>query len=145
MKILFSPQVRDLDRIEYKFKEDVIEATFRGVTDIFDFTEFGEGKLDRFDDETGEEIIETELEENPVLEAERKVGELYVTLINFIGLDATHEECFPEWIDHTEYIAPKPVEEEIVEEAVEEDVIEEEDSITIESPSEEDIEGWDDY
>ena len=127
MKILFSPQVRDLDRIEYKFEEGIIEATFRGVTDVFDFTEFTDGKLQRFDYETGEEIIETELEENPLLEAERKDGELYVTLINFIGLDASHEERFPKWVDHTEYVSPEPVEleEPIVEDIAEEPVVEE--------------------
>ena len=105
MKILFSPQVRDNDRIKYTFKDDVIEVEFKEKADTFDFTDFGEGRLQMFD-EQGNNLIETELDENPIVNAERKDGELYVELINFIGADATEKERFPEWIDHTEYEPP---------------------------------------
>lgn len=160
MKILFSPQVRDNEKVIYEFSEDVIKATHKGITDTFDFSGFGNGKLQLHDEETGEELIETELE-NPIINAERKDGVLHVELMNYIGFDATEEERFPEWIDHTEYEIPvfeeeeeiveetaeEPVAEETVEkeEAVEEKGIEEEDSIIIEPSGEEGIEGWDDY
>lgn len=107
MKILFSPQVRDNERIIYEFTEDVIKATHKGITDTFDFIDFGDGKLQLRDEETGEDLIVTELE-NPIRSAERKDGVLYVELMNYIGADSTEEERFSDWIDHTEYVAPKP-------------------------------------
>ena len=43
--------------------------------------------------------VETSLSVNPILIAERKSDGLYVTLLNYIDDDATHDECFPEWIE----------------------------------------------
>lgn len=106
MKVLFSPQVRGNERIFYEFTENTIKATHTGTTDIFDFKSFGDGELQIYDDKTGENLIETDLE-NPIISAERKDGVLYVELMNYIGLDATEGERFPKWIDHTEYIPPK--------------------------------------
>ena len=106
MKILFSPQERDNDKIHYTFKEDVIEVEFEGEKDVFDFSDFGEGKLMVFD-EYSDNLIETKLGVQPIIEAERKSdGVLHVKLLNYIGFSATEEEKFPEWKDHTEYEPP---------------------------------------
>ena len=105
MKVLFSPQVRENERIIYEFEENIIKATHRGITDTFDFTSFPDGELQLYDEETEEELIETELE-NPIRSARKENGVLHVKLMNYIGFDATYEERFPEWIDHTEYEPP---------------------------------------
>ena len=128
MRVLFSPQVRPNETIEYEFNNDIVKATHKiertvevvseetggtesqteieSTSDTFDFSGFGDGVLKVTDDDSGETIIETDME-NPIRSAERIDGVLYVTLMNYISLDATHEECFPEWIDHTDYIAPE--------------------------------------
>lgn len=108
MKILFSPQVRENEKIIYEFTDTTIKATHKGITDTFDFTDLPDGELQLYDDETEEELIETEME-NPIRSAKKENGVLHVKLMNYIGLDASYEECFPEWIDHTEYEAPKEV------------------------------------
>jgi len=109
MKILFSPQVplNISDKIQYMFQESSFEVSLPdGTTDVFDFSDFPNGKLDLFDEETGEELIVTELSLNPLQSAKKEDGILYVELLNYIGVDATEEERFPDWIDHTEYIPP---------------------------------------
>lgn len=101
MKILFSPTVEPKKRrVFYYFKEEKIIANLDGKKDIFDFSSFPDGKL-----ETDE--IETILTENPIKEAWRENGILYLRLLNLVGLQPTHEEAFPKWIDYTEYIPPK--------------------------------------
>lgn len=87
MQVLYSPQRAD-EKIKYTFNGEVITATFRGKTDTFDFTNMPNGKA---------EEINTTLDVNPIVSAERKEGVLYVKLLNFIGLDATEEERFPNW------------------------------------------------
>lgn len=107
LKILFSPQVHETDRFIYEFGDQAIKVELNGKTDTFDFSGFPDGVLQLEDQETEEELVETELEINPLLSAKKENGILYVELLNFIGLDATEEECFPEWIDHTEYAPHK--------------------------------------
>ena len=107
MKILFSPQVHDTDRFIYEFENQKIRVTYKGKTDTFDFSGFPDGVLQLEDQETGEKLVKTSLEIDPLLSAKKENGILYVELMNYIGVNATHEECFPEWIDHTEYIPPK--------------------------------------
>lgn len=107
MRILFSPQVREEDRVYYEFSEDVVKVTLKGKTDTFDFRGFGDGELEVTDPGTGEHLIDSVLDENVVISAKRVNGVLYLELMNFIGFDATYEECFPEWIDHTEYTKPR--------------------------------------
>lgn len=124
MKILFSPQVND-EKIHYTFEKDKVIANYKEKTDTFDFTSFGQGKLQIFDDETGNELVETNLDIQPIRSAERKSdGILYVELLHFIPMNATENERFPKWIDHTGYVVPEPVEveEEIAKETVEEPV-----------------------
>lgn len=121
MKILFTPVLSDAGRINYRFEEDTVIATFNGVSDTFDFSDFPDGKLQLLDEEIGEELIETTLEIQPIREAEIKDGVLYVKLLNYIGHEATEEERFPDWIDHTEYVPPKEVETDPVEEPITEE------------------------
>lgn len=113
MKVLFSPQLNDKFCIEYKFHEsslgkvEIIEATLsilgdeneegkreivEQYRDTFDFSGFSDGMLDDV-----ENAIETSLPINPIESAEKKNGELYVKLVNFIAEDATEEEKFPTW------------------------------------------------
>ena len=110
MKILFSPQVRENEKIIYEFTDTTIKATHEGITDTFVFTDLPDGELQLYDGETGEELIETEME-NPIRSAKKENGVLYVELMNYIGVNASYEERFPEWIDHTEYVAPEIEEE----------------------------------
>lgn len=108
MRILFDPQVREKDRIAYEFSEYVIKATYKDTTDVFDFREVGNGELVLSDPDTGESLIETNLDIQPIISAKKENGVLSVELINFIGFDASEEECFPEWIEHEDYRGTKP-------------------------------------
>lgn len=91
MRIYKSPQVgADEKRFEFEFSGEVIVATFDGIEDTFDFTEFPDGEVDY-------SMIETVLEYNPILKATKVDGILSVELLNFISEDATEEEKFPEW------------------------------------------------
>lgn len=101
MKILLSPTFSDGEKILYKFDGETVEITYLdGSKDTFDFSEVPNGRMDI-------ESIKTDLEINPFTEVKRENGELYLTLLNFIDLDVSEEECFPDWIDHTEYSPPK--------------------------------------
>lgn len=100
MKILFSPQVRENDRLVYSLTENRITVAFKGRTDTFDFSTFPDGELQIKE-------LETNLEYQPFRKVEKVDGVLYVTLMNFISSHATEKERFPEWIDHTEYISAK--------------------------------------
>ena len=93
MKILFSPQVNE-EKIIYDFEGEKITATFRGVTDVFDFSDMPNGIV-----ENPQEDIETSLEINPFSFVERLNGELKIELLNYIGSNATYEERFPEWFE----------------------------------------------
>lgn len=90
MKLLLSPQrpVNGEDKINYEFGNDIVTATYKGVTDTFDFSGMPDGRA---------ENINTTLEVNPIISAERKDGVLYVKLVNYIGEGATDEEKFPDW------------------------------------------------
>ncbi|TWK08589.1 hypothetical protein CHCC20442_4302 [Bacillus licheniformis] len=105
MKIFLSPQVSD-EKISYDFDGEIITATYKDVSDTFDFTDLPDGRLELYDDE-GNSLVKTKLEINPIVSAKKENGLLYVELLNFIGMDATEAERFPDWIDHTEYSPPK--------------------------------------
>lgn len=102
MKILLSPQVplRN-NKIYYDFTRDKIEITMKigeeYFSDFIDFSEVPDGKLVEVED------IDGELPLNPILDAEQVDGELFVTLLNWINLEAHHEEMFPEWVDSSDY------------------------------------------
>lgn len=90
MQVLLSPQrpVNSEDKINYEFGNDIVTATYKGVTDTFDFSGMPDGRA---------ENIDTTLEVNPIISAERKDGVLYVKLKNYISEGATNEEKFPDW------------------------------------------------
>lgn len=91
--------------IKYVFNNDVIKAEYKGISDTFDFSGLPNGVLPIHDD-IGNELVETELELNPIISAKKENEVLFVELLNFISEDATEKEKFPEWIEHTEYVAP---------------------------------------
>jgi hypothetical protein len=94
MKLLYSPQVGIEGRtLDYEFDGDMVHITINGHTDSFDFTGYSnDGEVDIFS-------IETTLPFNPLLEAKRVDGELHLTLLKYIGLDAIEEEKYPDWIE----------------------------------------------
>lgn len=97
MKILFVPQVNEVDTLIYEFVGDKIVATFNNEVDEFDFTDMPDGAIARSYGRDPE-IIST-ISINPVIEVKREKGVLYATLLNFITLNATEEEKFPKWIE----------------------------------------------
>lgn len=89
MRIYKSPQVRmDGKRIDYTFIKNNITATFDGITDVFDLTNIKSS--------LNPKVIRTKLAINPVERIEYKGDSLEVTLISYIGADATEEERFPQ-------------------------------------------------
>lgn len=91
MKVLYSPCVTiDNDEIHYNFENEKITVTWGILTDEFDFTGCPDGFLSS---------VETILPENPIIEAKRENGELYVKLLKFISSDASEEEKFPDYVE----------------------------------------------
>lgn len=90
MKVLLSPQRKD-DKIIYSFDNEIITATYKGITDTFNLSILQEGQ--QLDTST----IQTKLEVNPIVSAERSNGVISVRLLNFIGENATNQEKFPVW------------------------------------------------
>ena len=89
MKILFSPQFRDDDKIWYEIEYQKITATINGVTDTFDFTGMPNGKLQLYNSD-GESMIETVLEEIPILGAEKTDGVLTVEIL--FSIDSNEQD-----------------------------------------------------
>lgn len=91
MKIYLSPQVsEDNEYIKYSFEGEKITATYKGITDVFDFTGMPNGIAS---------AITTTLAINPIISAKRIDNVLSVEVINTISGNASHDERFPEWID----------------------------------------------
>jgi len=105
MKILYSPQ-RNENKLIYTFNDEIITVSLQESTgqmiegelqknwneiasDTFDFSSSPDGELTD---------IETTLPVNPIMKAERTEGVLSLTLLSYIGADATEEEKFPEWV-----------------------------------------------
>lgn len=96
MKIKMFPQVRTNNKIWYEIQNQKITATINGVSDTFDFTEMPNGVLELYDDE-GRWLVDTELDEVPILGAEKKNGELTVEILFSIDMDEKDERLlFPE-------------------------------------------------
>lgn len=91
MRVLYSPQFNDNERIKYTFEHDKVIAEKEKDIEVFDFNGMPDGKAENIESDVFEFC--------PVLSAERKEGVLHLELLNFIGFDATEEEKFPEWID----------------------------------------------
>lgn len=92
MRVYFSPIVGLADQIQYTFDKDKITTTYKETTDTFDFTGMPDGQLDL-------STLETTLELNPILSAERVDGVLYVELLNRIDEQGSEFHKFPEWIE----------------------------------------------
>lgn len=108
MRILLEPMLAaDDDRIVYTFTEDTITAEYKGVVDTFDFSGLPEGEATFRD-------IETDLALDPIYSVRRTKDGIEARLINLLGVKHTEAEAFPEWIEHTAYVAPEPVVEEPV-------------------------------
>lgn len=95
MKILFSPQImaEEDQQITYEFGDDVIIATIGDVTDVFDFSEFPDGILDRVSD------IETTLPVNPIQGVRRENGVLYVILLRWFPEGTPEEKMEFDWME----------------------------------------------
>ena len=95
MKVLLSPQVRDNSKVWYEIKENKITATINNVTDTFDFTDMPNGKLQLYDS-NGESMIESTLDEIPILGAEKTDGVLTVEILFSIDINEKDERLlFP--------------------------------------------------
>lgn len=90
IKILYSPQVNELDNIRYTIQGEVIIVKFNQLTDTFDFTNLPDGVV---------QGIESTLPVNPIINAERENGILYIEVLNFIKENASLYERFPNWIE----------------------------------------------
>lgn len=96
MKVLLTPQRND-EKIAYSYNGETVSATYKGTTCTFDFSSVLEGDLPIYDI-NGQLLISNTLEINPISSVSRENGELSVTLLNFIGAEATDEEKFPQWV-----------------------------------------------
>lgn len=96
MIIQLSPQVRENNNIWYKVEHQKITATINDKTDTFDFTDMSDGKLQVYDSE-GESMIETALDEVPILGADKTDGVLMVEILFSIDMREQDERLlFPE-------------------------------------------------
>lgn len=136
MRILLSPQVRDENKIWYEIEDQKIKATINGVSDTFDFTGMPNGKLQMWDDE-GNELIETELDEVPIISAKKENGELTVEILFTIDINEKDERLlFPEPMKLDEFNA---LMEELVERKKEDESIDD-----VEEDSDDSLEETDD-
>lgn len=101
MKILYSPQVKLDEKIEYIFKGDKITASFKGVTDVFDFTGMPDGELSIYDTSKFPctSMLITSLEIQPIISAKRDNGVLSVVLLHHIDSNAPYSDRFPDWME----------------------------------------------
>ena len=96
MIIKMSPQVRDENTIWYEIENQKITATINDVSDTFDFTDMPNGEL-QLEDEEGNRLIETTLDEVPILSAEKIDGVLTVEIL--FSIDSSEQDerlLFPE-------------------------------------------------
>lgn len=99
MKILLSPQVRDNKKIWYKIEHQKITATINDVSDTFDFSDMPNGELELYDKD-GNSIIQTRLEEVPIVTAKKTNGQLFVEILFSIdSVEKNPKLLFPEWVD----------------------------------------------
>ena len=91
MRVLFSPQMNEKEKIEYQFDGEKITVTLNGETDAFDFTGMPDGRADSLN-------FTTTLPYCPVVEAVRENGVLSVKLLFFVTRNSPQEELFPEWV-----------------------------------------------
>lgn len=121
MIIKLSPQGRSENKIWYEITENKITATINDVSDTFDFTDMPNGEL-QMRDEDGNSLIETTLDEVPILGAEKTDGVLTVEILFSIDiLEQDERLLFPEPMSLEEFndLMDELVERDNVEEVVE--------------------------
>ena len=131
MRILFSPQVRDSNKIWYEIEHQKITITINDVSDTFDFTDMPNGKLQLWDDE-GNNMIETTLDEVPILGAKKEDGVLTVEILFSIDINERDERLlFPEPMSVYEFnsLMKELVERDKEEESVDDDIIVEDERV----------------
>lgn len=82
----------------YSIENEVIKATYKGVTDSFDFRGMPDGEVPYSIAKNSLEI-ETVLEVVPIVSAKKEDGVLSVELLQYIAPDASDAEKFPEWFE----------------------------------------------
>lgn len=103
MRIKLIPQVRDSSKIWYEIEDQKITATINDISDTFDFTGMSNGKL-QLHDSDGESMIETILDEIPILGAEKKDGVLTVEVLFSIDSNEKDERLlFPNPMELDEF------------------------------------------
>lgn len=103
MRILLSPQVRENNKIWYEIEDEKITATINDKTDTFDFSGLPDGELELYDRD-GNSLIETVLEESPIMGARRIDGVLEVEILFSINSDEDDMRLlFPEPMDLNEF------------------------------------------
>ena len=96
MIIKLSPQGRSENKIWYDISENKITATINDVSDTFDFTDMPNGEL-QMRDEYGNSLIETTLDEVPILSANKVDGVLTVEILFSTNVNEKDERLlFPE-------------------------------------------------
>ena len=90
MRVKLTPQYNPSHKISYTFGNDSFVAEMDGKTDTFDFSKVSVLNTRQ---------IKTSLPINPVVQVERVKGELFITLINYIGEDVTDKERFPQFLE----------------------------------------------
>lgn len=103
MIIKLSPQVRDDSKIWYEIEDQKVTVTINDVSDTFDFTDMPDGELRLWDDE-GNDLIETVLDEVPILGAEKTDGVLTVEIL--FSIDSSEQDnrlLFPEPMELDEF------------------------------------------
>lgn len=96
MIIKLSPQVRDDNKIWYEIEYQKITATINDISDTFDFTGMPDGELELWDNE-GNWLVETDLEEVPLVQAKKENGILTVKILFSIDDNEQDERLlFPE-------------------------------------------------
>ena len=86
MRVKLTPQYNPTSTLSYVFGQDSFVAELDGVSDSFDFSNV---------DFVSSHQIRTILSVNPIINVERIDGELYLTLLHYIGEEASEEERFP--------------------------------------------------
>ena len=103
MKILLSPQVRTNNKIWYEIKHQKITAIINRVSDTFDFTDLPDGELEIWGEE-GNILIETNLDEVPILAARKENGVLAVKILFSIDIHEQDERLlFPKPMELDEF------------------------------------------
>lgn len=95
MKITLNPVLNE-NNIYYSFGQDSVTVTYDDITETFDFSGTSDGKATS--------IIADDLSINPIEEAERKDGELYLTILYFHSTDSIEAIRFPDWLTPEELL-----------------------------------------